>query len=98
MLIEVEPGGLSGAAPAIGSLAGSLLSAVGTVSSACESAAGAAGHAAVQGAIESFLAASTPALSNLSAVEQATSERLSRAAVSYTANDGSVMGGGRFGP
>ena len=98
MLIEVEPGGLSGAAPAIGSLAGSLLSSVGPLSSACETAVGAAGHAAVQGAIETFLAASTPALSNLSAAEQATSDRLSQAAGTYVSNDASVMGGGRFGP
>jgi hypothetical protein len=98
LLIEVEPGGLSGTAPTIGSLAGSLLSAVGPLSSACESAAGAAGHAAVQGAIESFVAASTPALSNLSAAEQATSDRLSLAAGNYVSNDASVMGGGRFGP
>jgi hypothetical protein len=93
MLIEVEPGGLSGAAPPIASLAGSLLSSVGTVSSACDSAAGAAGHPAVQGAIESFLAAGTPALSNLSAIEEATSNRLHQAAGSYVANDDSVMGG-----
>jgi hypothetical protein len=50
VLIEVEPGGLSGAAPTIGSLANSLQSSVPTVSLACESAAGAAGHAAVQAA------------------------------------------------
>ncbi len=98
MLIEIEPGSLSGAAPAIGSLAGSLLSTVGTVSSACESAVGAAGHATVQAAIESFLTSSTPALSNLSALEQATSERLSQAAGNYVSNDASAMGGGRFGP
>jgi hypothetical protein len=98
LLIEIEPGGLSGAAPAIGSLAGSLLSTVGTVSSACESAAGAAGHATVQAAIESFLTASTPALSNLSALEQATSDRLAQAAGNYVSNDASVMGAGRFGP
>ncbi|HTT92251.1 MAG TPA: hypothetical protein VMF65_22040 [Acidimicrobiales bacterium] len=93
MLIEVEPGGLSGTAPAIGSIASSLLSSVGSVSSACESAAGAAGHAAVQAAIEGFLAAGAPALSNLSALEQATSSRLDQAAGSYVSNDNSVMGG-----
>jgi hypothetical protein len=98
VLIEVEPGGLSGAAPAIGSIASGLSSSVGAVSSACESAAGAAGHAAVQAAIESFVAAGVPALSNLSTLEQATSSRLSRAAGTYVANDNSVMGGGTFGP
>jgi hypothetical protein len=98
LIIEVEPGGLTGAAPAIGSLAGDLLSTVGPVSSACESAAGAAGHPAVQAAIEGFLARAAPALSNLSALEQATSGRLSQAAGSYVANDESVMAGGRFGP
>lgn len=98
MLIEVEPGGLTAAAPTIGSLADSLWSSVGTVSSACESAAGAAGHAAVQAAIDSFLAAGAPALSNLSALEQATSGRLNEAAGSYVANDNSLMGGGIFGP
>ncbi len=98
MPIEVEPGGLSGAAPAIGSIASSLLSSVGSVSSACESAAGAAGHAAVQAAVESFVAAGVPALSNLSALEQATSSRLNQAAGSYVANDNSAMGGGTFGP
>jgi hypothetical protein len=98
VLIEVEPGGLSGAAPAIGSLASSLASSVGSVSSACESAAGSAGHAAVQAAIQNFLGASVPALSNLSTLEQATSERLNQAAGSYVANDNSAMGGGAFGP
>jgi hypothetical protein len=98
VLIEVEPEGLSGAAPVIGLLASSLLSSVGSVSSACESAAGAAGHAAVQAAIESFLSAGAPALSNLSALERATSNRLNQAAHSYAGNDNSVMGGGTFGP
>ncbi len=98
MLIEVEPEGLSGAVPSISSLAGDLLSSIGTFSSACESAAGAAGHAAVQGAIESFLAAGAPALSNLSAAEQATSDRLGQACRSYVSNDDSVMGGGSLGP
>jgi hypothetical protein len=98
LLIEVEPEGLSGAAPSISSLAGDLLSSVGTFSSACESAAGAAGHAAVQGAIESFLAAGTPALSNLSAAEQATSDHLSQASGTYVSNDDSVMGGSSLGP
>jgi hypothetical protein len=98
LIIAVEPGGLSGAAPAIGSLAGDLLSTVGPVSSACESAAGSAGHPAVQAAIEGFLALAAPALSNLSAAVQATSSRLGQAAGSYVANDGSVMAGGRFAP
>jgi hypothetical protein len=98
LLIEVEPGGLSGAAPPIGSVAAGLLSTAGSVSSACESAAGAAGQAAVQGAIESLLAVSTRALSNLSAVERATADRVSQAAGSYVSNDASVMGGGRFEP
>ena len=98
MIIEVQASGLSATAPAIGALAEDLLSAVGPFGAACDSAAGAAGHPAVQGAIDNFLAAGSPALSNLSALEQATSERLSRAAFSYEANDESVMGAGRFGP
>jgi hypothetical protein len=98
LLIEVEPGGLSGAVPSISSLAGDLLSSVSTVSSACETAAAAAGHAAVQAAVESFMAAGAPALSNLSAAEQATSDRLGQASSSYVSNDDSVMGGGSFGP
>ena len=98
MIIEVEPSGLSAIAPAIRALAGNLLSTVGPVNAACDSAAGAAGHPAVQAAIDSFGVAGAPALSNLSALEQATSERLSQAASSYVANDQSVMGAGRFAP
>jgi hypothetical protein len=98
LIIEVEPGGLSAVAPAVGALAGNLLSTVGPLSAACEGAAGAAGHPAVQAAIESFLAAAAPALSNLSAAERATSQRLSQAAMSYVGNDDSVMGISRFGP
>lgn len=93
MLIEVEPGGLTATAPPISSLADNLLSTLSTVSSACDSAAGAAGHPSVEAALESFLGAGTPALSNLSAAEEATSSRVNGASSSYVANDNSVMGG-----
>jgi uncharacterized protein YukE len=98
LIIEVEPGGLSSVAPTLAALAQNLWSTVGPLNAACEGAAGAAGHPAVQTAIDSFLSAGTPALSNLSALEQATSQRLSQAASSYVSNDDSVMGAGRSGP
>lgn len=94
MLIQVEPGSLSDAAPEVSGVGGTVGSTAGAVASACSGAAGAAGRPAVASAAEAFRGAGELALAPLASVEQATGGMVGGAAAGYVSNDSSVMGAG----
>lgn len=94
VLIQVQPGSLSSAAPEVAGVGGTVGSTAGAVASACSGAAGAAGHPAVASAVEAFGSAGELTLAPLGNVEQATGGMVGGAATSYTSNDSSVMGAG----